>query len=93
MPIFLFSGFLINQANMPIWLTWLRFLSPFRYTIEAANRNEFDGSTNDFDGANPVTQLGFDIGLSNCVIIMACLGIFFRFLAGFFLKLLVRKVG
>jgi len=94
MPAFLFSGFLINQANMPAWLAWLRFLSPFRYTMEAALRNEFDGvDPKKFDGANPVAQLNFDIGMWECVIILSCMGLAFRILACILLKLLVRKVG
>jgi ABC-type multidrug transport system ATPase subunit len=94
MPAFLFSGFLINQENMPIWLAWLRFLSPFRYTMEAALRNEFDGvDVNKFQGANPVTQLNLDIGLWNCVIIMTCMGVGFRILACMLLRFLVRKTG
>jgi ABC-type multidrug transport system ATPase subunit len=94
MPAFLFSGFLINQENMPVWLAWLRFLSPFRYTMEAALRNEFDGvDSKKFDGANPVTDLNLDIGMWQCVIILACMGLGFRILACIMLKVLVRKVG
>jgi len=94
MPAFLFSGFLINEENMPVWLAWLRFFSPFRYTMEAALRNEFDGvDPKKFDGVNPVVQLNFNIGMWECVIIIACLGIAFRILACILLKLLVRKVG
>jgi len=93
MPAFLFSGFLINQNNMPIWLSWIRFLSPFRYSLEAASRNEFDGNTADFGGSDPIDNLNFNIGEWNCVIIMACMGIGYRIIACFMLKMLVKKVG
>ena len=94
MPIFLFSGFLINQANMPVWLAWLRFLSPFKYTIEAALRNEFDGvDLSVYGGFDPVQQLNLTIGMWNCVYILIGMGLGFRILACFLLKLLVRKTG
>jgi len=93
MPIFLFSGFLINSDNMPIWLAWLRYVSPFRYSIEAANRNEFDGNNTDFGGFNPVVSLNLNFGEWNCIAVLFAYGVFYRILACFFLKMLVRKVG
>ena len=94
MPAFLFSGFLINQENMPVWLSWIRFLSPFRYALEAALRNEFDGvDPNEFNGVNPAIQLNLDIGMWNCVYIMLGMGLAYRIMACILLKTLVRKVG
>jgi hypothetical protein len=50
--------------------------------MEASLRNEFDGvDVKKFDGANPVAQLNLDIGMWNCVIIMACMGLRFRTLS------------
>jgi ABC-type multidrug transport system ATPase subunit len=93
LPSFLFSGFLINQANMPVWLGWLRFLSPFRYSLEASIRNEFDNNTMFPAQFNPVTTLNLDIGMWNCVLIMFFFGIGLRILGGIFLSLLVKKTG
>jgi ABC-type multidrug transport system ATPase subunit/ABC-type multidrug transport system permease subunit len=93
MPAFLFSGFLINQANMPVWLAWIRFLSPFRYSLEASIRNEFDGNPNLPQNLSPVNTLNLDIGMWNCIAIMFCFGILLRILGGIFLSLLVRKTG
>jgi ABC-type multidrug transport system ATPase subunit/ABC-type multidrug transport system permease subunit len=93
MPAFLFSGFLINQANMPGWLGWIRFLSPFRYSLEASIRNEFVGNPLLPEAFNPVSTLNLDIGMWNCIAIMFCYGILLRVLGGIFLALLVRKTG
>lgn len=93
MPAFLFSGFLINQENMPVWLGWIRFLSPFRYSLEASIRNEFEGNTLLPEAFNPVKTLNLDIGLWNCIAIMFCYGFLLRILGGIFLALLVRKTG
>lgn len=93
LPSFLFSGFLINQENMPAWLAWLRFLSPFRYAIEAGARNEFDGNPNIPPALNIVNNLNLDIGMWNCVGIMVAFGVVLRILGLIFLKILVRKTG
>lgn len=93
LPAFLFSGFLINQKNMPAWLGWIRFISPFRYSLEGAMRNEFDNNPLIDQRFNLATQLNLDIGMWNCMIIMACFGVGLRILAYILLKLLVRKVG
>lgn len=94
LPAFLFSGFLINQKNMPVWLSWIRFLSPFRYSIEGAMRNEFDDNPLiPGDEYNLAKLLNLDIGMWNCMIIMVCFGIGLRILAYILLKILVKKVG
>ncbi len=93
LPAFLFSGFLINQKNMPVWLAWIRFLSPFRYSIEGAMRNEFYDNPLIKDEFNLAKLLNLDIGMWNCMIIMVCFGIGLRIIAYFLLKLLVRRVG
>ncbi len=92
LPAFLFSGFLINQANMPVWLAWIRFISPFRYSLEASMRNEFENNPRYM--FNPVEQLNLDIGMWNCVIIMVFMGIGLRILGLIFLKIASnRKTG
>jgi len=93
LPAFLFSGFLINQKNMPVWLSWIRFLSPFRYALEGGMRNEFDDNPLIPDSANLAKLLNLDIGMWNCMIIMVCFGTALRIIAFFLLKLLVRRVG
>jgi ABC-type multidrug transport system ATPase subunit/ABC-type multidrug transport system permease subunit len=91
LPTQLFSGFIINQNNMPVWLAWIRYLSFFRYSIEGAMRNEFDEPSN--YAFNPVENLNLDIGLWQCVAIMIGIGTCLRILGFFSMKLLVKKVG
>ncbi len=93
LPAFLFSGFLINQKNMPVWLGWIRFLSPFRYSLEGAMRNEFDDNPLIPDQYNLAKALNLDIGMWNCMIIMVSIGIGLRILAFFLLRILVKKTG
>lgn len=93
LPSFLFSGFLINGANMPGWLAWIRYFSPFRYAIEASMRNEFDNNPIVPPQMNPVTNLNLDFGMWVCVGVMIAWGFALRIIGFICLKLLVRKVG
>jgi hypothetical protein len=45
------------------------------------------------DNPYPVDGYSFEIGFDNCLIILFALGVVFRFLSYFMLKLLVRKIG
>jgi len=40
----LFSGFLINLNNIPVWYRWLNYISFFRYSLEILLSNEFSGN-------------------------------------------------
>lgn len=44
LPFFVFSGFLLNTADVPPWFIWIEAISPFRYGFEALVYNEFDNS-------------------------------------------------
>lgn len=89
-PFFLFSGFLINVVNMPIWLSWLQYFSPFRFSIEASMKNEFEGRNSSY---HILDEYNMDLGKWYCVICMFCWGVFYRVLGGICLKLLVQKTG
>jgi len=41
----LFGGFYVNESNIPDWLIWLFYISPFKYAFEALMLNEFTGET------------------------------------------------
>ena len=34
LPLMIFSGFFINSDSMPVWLMWLRYLSPMYYAFQ-----------------------------------------------------------
>ena len=35
LPAIQFGGFLVNSGSIPGWLSWLQYLSPIRYALEA----------------------------------------------------------
>lgn len=60
-PFVVFSGLAVNLKDVYIWLRWVQYLSPLRYTMEILNRNEFDGR--DLGPLSPVSQFGYNIGI------------------------------
>lgn len=42
MPMMLFSGFYVNSDSISVWLKWIEYASPFRYSFEAYVYNEFE---------------------------------------------------
>lgn len=44
LPLVLYSGFLLNGASVPRYLTWIRFLSPTQYALTALFKTQFSSS-------------------------------------------------
>ena len=42
-PFILFSGLLINTDSIPIYFTWIQYISPIRYMYQEVYKNEFKG--------------------------------------------------
>jgi len=45
----LVGGFFVNAASMPVWISWLRFVSPFFYAYAALTVNEFSSLLLNFE--------------------------------------------
>lgn len=41
MPLMLFSGFFSNRSKYPVYIGWLEYISPLKYSFEALVTNEF----------------------------------------------------
>merc|ERR1712216_722398 len=39
-----FSGYMLNEASMPDWIGWIKYLSFIRYAFQAMCVNEFKGA-------------------------------------------------
>ena len=84
MPLIMFGGFYANVDSIPVWIAWVQWLSPLRYTFEALVTVEFPyEKTAPYDIPG---LLGFDLGYWNCIYILIALSIFIRILALFVLK-------
>jgi len=94
LPLLLFAGTLINESSMPVWLFWIKFLSPMKYVNEIANTNQFrDNPSITYDNGNFLSTLNYTLGMTNCFIISACMIVGLRLLGVVFLRLMVRKTG
>ena len=93
MPAIQFGGFLVNAGSIPWYLTWLQYLSPIRYTLEAIANNEFENRTYDLGKGeiNPLHFLGFNFGTVKCYVLLLTLAIGLRLVSLVCLKLLVSK--
>ncbi|ORY44120.1 hypothetical protein BCR33DRAFT_717206 [Rhizoclosmatium globosum] len=45
MPMMLFSGFFVNTSQIPVWLRWIKYVSPMKYAFEGAIRSQLGGTS------------------------------------------------
>ncbi|KAJ2311667.1 hypothetical protein IWW51_006395 [Coemansia sp. RSA 2702] len=43
LPFLLFGGLLVNTGNSTVWLRWLQWISPVKYSYSALSVNQFSG--------------------------------------------------
>jgi len=51
----MFSGYFLNDESIPVWLSWIKYLSFIRYAFQALTVNEFRGATFDCPPAATTT--------------------------------------
>jgi hypothetical protein len=90
MPLIVFGGLMVNVGSIPVWITWLQWLSPIRYGIEIFLRNELEDITFPAN-MSPLDQFDFNVGMQNCIVYLVILTVVTRILSLVFLKLLVSK--
>lgn len=89
MPMVAFAGFFSNSGKLPVWITWVQYISPIRYGLEGIVTNEFDPENT---GENEFVKfLGYKMGLWRCLVMLAAMTIILRFIAMIFLKVLVTR--
>jgi ABC-type multidrug transport system permease subunit len=91
LPFILFGGFFVNLGDVYVWLRWIQYLSPIRYSTEALLRNEFEDNPK-YAGMVTYEKYHYDLGLGACLGILAALSIAFRLFALLALRLTVSKV-
>ncbi|KAJ3414935.1 ATP-binding cassette sub- G member 1 [Chytridiales sp. JEL 0842] len=71
MPMMLFSGYFVNPQLIPIWLRWLKYLSPMKYAFEGAVKSQLEGTV---IGDGLIESLFSDTTLS---VVSICIILFF----------------
>lgn len=93
LPYLVFAGYFLNLKDIYVWLRWLQYFSPIRYSTEALLRNEFENNSEySVEFQNIHERYGYDLGVWPCVLLLLALAIVFRILAIIGLKLTVSKV-
>jgi ABC-type multidrug transport system ATPase subunit len=90
MPLMLFGGFFVNSDSIPKWMTWLEYASPFRYSLEALVRNEFE-DTNYLP--NPIDSFGYSLDYTTVVLILLGMGIVLGIFGYIALRLRARNLN
>jgi len=89
LPWMIFTGVYINSQQIPDWLAWFQYTSPFRYAYEAYLWNQYT----DFPlGTAQLDYYGYNLGLWPCIGLLFAIGIIIRLAALCALKVLVRRL-
>ena len=85
-PQILFSGFLIPSSNIPVWMRWLQWLAPLKYSVNLGLLADFHHSAVPDDRQDQVNELLYKNEIAKdawwtYVVIMACMFCFLRTVA------------
>eukprot|EP00347_Sterkiella_histriomuscorum_P009865 403339578 len=87
MPLNILGGFYANVKLVPVWFSWLQYVSPVRYGLESIVQLEFeDFEMNHPSIPNPIEYLGYDIGYGQCWACLIGLSIACRIVCFFLFK-------
>jgi ATP-binding cassette subfamily G (WHITE) protein 1 len=86
LPLMLFSGFFVNSETIPMFLNWIKYISPIKYSFEGMFKTEVTDPS-------IITQYGFNDNLEVyiCAIILVGMVILFLALTYFNIWRLTRK--
>jgi ABC-type multidrug transport system ATPase subunit len=96
-PMMVYSGFLVNYDSLPDATKWLSYLSPYRYSFSGLAENEYHGISFDCEDdptfpCHPLGDLNLELNMTEDIIFLASVSIGLRIMAGFMLKLLVKRI-
>jgi ABC-type multidrug transport system permease subunit len=86
LPLMLFGGFYKNRKDLPVWIGWIEYLSPIKYSFTSLATNEYQGTT------APISLLNFDTSMWESIGILIALSLFARFVSIFVLWVMRSKL-
>lgn len=89
-PLMLFSGFYVNSDSIPAWTSWIEYISPFRYALEALTYNEYGGRG---FYPNPIETFGFDLGYTISALLLLAIGVVLMIMGYFMLLFRARTIN
>jgi len=87
--LFIFSGLILNAANMPNWLAWIRYFNPIFFCIQSVMINEFEGRN--FEGRDFYALVKENLDIWHCMVYLIGVGVLLRSLTFIGLHLVVKK--
>ena len=94
LPLMIFSGLYNKLDSIPVWISWLQYISPFRYGLHCLLLNEFGDEVYQskegiFDYRN---NLSINLTIEENLLICLGLSVFYYTLAYMFLRKLSSKL-
>ena len=76
LPSILFGGLYANSATIPVYFDWIQYLSPIRYANEAICQAQWKDVNLETEAL--LDRLGFDLGYTKCIILLAIITVVWR---------------
>ena len=90
-PLMLFSGFYVNQSNIPFFLKPFEYISMFKYCFQVFAINEYNGLTIDCNGRDPLKEFNFRQTMTESALALLGLAVGFYTLAYLILLLVAKR--
>lgn len=90
--VIVFSGVIINESSMPIYIFWMKYLSPLKYVSEIGITNELKGNPNVTNSESSLNTMNYSLGVEACFIVIGSSILVLRLIAMLFLKFSVRNI-
>jgi ABC-type multidrug transport system permease subunit len=87
-PMMLFSGFIVNTDSIAVFVRWIEYISPVRYTLEALFYAEYKDTEY---SPNPINSYGFDYGYGESLLYLAIIAMVVRILGFVALAISAKK--
>jgi len=91
-PYIVFGGYFVNLSTIYVWLRWLSYLSPIRYSMEALLRNELENNSDYTEEDQIYKSFHYNIGMWWSILMLLVLAVSFRAIALVALRITVVKI-
>ena len=92
LPYMVFGGYFVNLNSIYVWLRWMNYLSPIRYSMEALLRNELENNSNYNEADQIYKSFHYNFGMWWSILMLLVLAISFRAIALIALRITVVKI-
>lgn len=93
LPFMVFSGFYVNNSQLPVWTRWIQYISPIKYALEGILINEFSRLDNLNDTLNPIVNLDLKIEQGWAILALGIFYIVCLVLSVLFLKIVSMRTS